>query len=286
MEQLKLTLSLFFSFSDSSSWFHLVTDSTHSPLFYTLCAAYSLISFIALIQLIRIELGVPEYGWTTQKIFHLFNFVFSGVRALVFGFHAQVFFLHPKVLTLVLLDLPGLVFFSTYTLLVLFWAEIYHQARSLPTDKLRIVYISVNGAVYLIQVGIWIYLWLDYNDVVDFIGKIFIGGVSFVAAIGFLIFGGRLFFMLKRFPIESKGRRKKLQEVGFVTIICFACFLIRSMMVLVSAVDSDASLDVLDHPILDFIYYMVVEILPSAIVLFILRKLPPKRISTQYHDIH
>lgn len=283
MEQLKLTLSLFFSFSDSSSWFH--RDSTHSPLFYTLCASFSLISFIALIQLIRIELRVPEYGWTTQKIFHLFNFIVSGVRALVFGFHAQVFFLHPKVLTLVLLDLPGLVFFSTYTLLVLFWAEIYHQARSLPTDKLRIIYISVNGAVYLIQVGFWIYLWLDYNDVVDFIGKIFIGGVSFVAAIGFLIFGGRLFFMLKRFPIESKGRRKKLQEVGFVTIICFTCFLIRSVMVLVSAVDSDASLDVLDHPILDFIYYMVVEILPSAIVLFILRKLPPKRISAQYHDI-
>lgn len=76
MEQLKLTLSLFFSFSDSSSWFH--RDSTHSPLFYTLCASFSLISFIALIQLIRIELRVPEYGWTTQKIFHLFNFIVSG----------------------------------------------------------------------------------------------------------------------------------------------------------------------------------------------------------------
>lgn len=33
-----------------------------------------------------------------------------------------------QVLTLLLLDLPGLLFFSTYTLLVLFWAEIYHQA--------------------------------------------------------------------------------------------------------------------------------------------------------------
>lgn len=34
----------------------------------------------------------------------------------------------PQVYKLVLLDLPGLLFFSTYTLLVLFWAEIYHQA--------------------------------------------------------------------------------------------------------------------------------------------------------------
>ncbi|KAI5447241.1 variant 2, E3 ubiquitin-protein ligase tom1 [Lathyrus oleraceus] len=173
-------MHLLFPFSDWS-WWNRFTDSTlsHIPFFYALCAAYSLISFIALIQLIRIELRVPEY-----------------VRALVFGFHARIFFLHPKVLTLVLLDLPGLVFFSTYTLLVLFWAEIYHQARSLPTDKLRIVYISVNGVMYFIQVGIWIYLWIYYNDVVDFIGKIFIGGLSFVVAIGFLIFGGRCDFCI------------------------------------------------------------------------------------------
>ncbi|XP_061347866.1 tobamovirus multiplication protein 1 [Gastrolobium bilobum] len=268
-------------------WWDRISNSTHwqNALFYSLCAAYALVSSVALTQLIRIELRVPEYGWTTQKIFHLMNFIVNGVRAVVFGFHSQVFLLHPKVLTLVLLDLPGLLFFSTYTLLVLFWAEIYHQARSLPTDKLRIVYISINVAVYFIQVCIWIYLWIDDNSVVEFIGKIFIAAVSFMAALGFLIYGGRLFFMLRRFPIESKGRRKKLHEVGSVTAICFSCFLIRCLMVFISAFDSDASLDVLDHPILDLIYYMLVEILPSALVLFILRKLPPKRISAQYHPI-
>ncbi|RVX11657.1 Protein TOM THREE-like 1 [Vitis vinifera] len=35
----------------------------------------------------------------------------------------------------------------------------------------------------------------------------------------------------KRFPVESKGRRKKLQEVGYVTTICFSCFLVRCIMV-------------------------------------------------------
>lgn len=39
----------------------------------------------------------------------------------------QVSEVHPKALQSVLLDLPGLLFFTTYTLLVLFWAEIYHQ---------------------------------------------------------------------------------------------------------------------------------------------------------------
>jgi hypothetical protein len=41
--------------------------------------------------------------------------------------HAQVQDIEPKALQYVLLDLPGLLFFTTYTLLVLFWAEIYHQ---------------------------------------------------------------------------------------------------------------------------------------------------------------
>lgn len=271
----------------AGNWWDEINDSTRwqDGIFYALCAAYALVSSVALVQLIRIELRVPEYGWTTQKVFHLMNFIVNGVRAIVFGFHKQVFILHPKVLTSVLLDLPGLLFFSTYTLLVLFWAEIYHQARSLPTDKLRIVYISVNAGIYIIQVCIWVYLWIDDNSVVEFIGKIFIAVMSIIAALGFLLYGGRLFFMLRRFPIESKGRRKKLHEVGSVTAICFTCFLIRCFVVLLSAFDADASLDVLDHPVLNLIYYMLVEILPSALVLYILRKLPPKRISAQYHPI-
>ncbi|KAI4312007.1 hypothetical protein MLD38_036866 [Melastoma candidum] len=271
----------------AGSWWDDINDSTEfqDGIFFFLCGAYAVVASVALIQLIRIELRVPEYGWTTQKVFHLMNFIVNGVRAVVFGFHHEVFALQPKVIMLVLLDLPGLLFFSTYTLLVLFWAEIYHQARSLPTDKLKIFYMSINGAIYVIQICIWIYLWIDDNSVVEFIGKIFIAVISIIAALGFLLYGGRLFMMLRRFPIESKGRRKKLHEVGSVTAICFTCFIIRCIVVLLSAFDSDASLDVLDHPILNLIYYMLVEILPSALVLYILRKLPPKRISAQYHPI-
>jgi hypothetical protein len=37
--------------------------------------------------------------------------------------------------------------------------------------------------------------------------------VSLMAAAGFITYGGRLFLMLHRFPIESPGRLKKLREV-------------------------------------------------------------------------
>ena len=38
----------------------------------------------------RIQMRVPEYGWTTQKVFHLLNFLVAGLRAAVFASWDQV----------------------------------------------------------------------------------------------------------------------------------------------------------------------------------------------------
>ncbi|PKI63340.1 hypothetical protein CRG98_016228 [Punica granatum] len=213
------------------------------------------------------------------------NFVVNGLRAVTFGLYKTVFLIRPKALEMVLLDLPGVLFFSTYTLLVLFWAEIYQQARSLPTNKLRPTYYAVNGAVYLVQVCIWIFMRLTQNEVAIEISRLFFSVVSFCAALGFVIYGGRLFVMLRRFPIESRGRQKKLYEVGCVTGICCTCFLIRCLVVSISAFNKNADVNTLDHPVLNLIYYTLVEVIPSALVLFILRKLPPRRVSDRYHPI-
>ena len=60
--------------------------------------------------------------------------------------------MNDTVLRLMLNDLPGLLFFTTYTLLVLFWAEIYHQAKSQSTAKLRPTFLVTNIFVYAVQV--------------------------------------------------------------------------------------------------------------------------------------
>jgi hypothetical protein len=53
-----------------------------------------------------------------------------------------------------------------------------------------------------------------------------------------------------------------------------------------SALDADdLDLDVMGHPLLNMIYYGVVEVLPAACVLWILRKLPPKRQAQGYQQI-
>jgi len=50
-----------------------------------------------------------------------------------------------------------------------------------------------------------------------------------------------------------------------------------------NAFNKEADLDVLDHPVLNFFYYLLVEILPSALVLYILRRIPAKLQLSQYH---
>ncbi|CAO2815513.1 unnamed protein product [Amaranthus hypochondriacus] len=259
--------------------------NTNNTVYYTLCASYALLAIIALVQIVRIQRRVPEYGWTTQKAFHLMNFIVNGLRAILFGFYKKVFRIRPLAVEIMLLDLPGLLFFSTYTLLVLFWAEIYHQARSLPTDRLRPGYYFVNCIVYLVQIIIWICMWISEGHSALRAAKLLFSIISFGAAFGFLVYGGRLFLMLKRFPIESSGRQKKIYEVGIITTICCTCFIIRCIVVAISAFDEDIDVDVIDHPFGNLLYYMVVEIIPSALVLFVLRKLPSRRVSDHYQAI-
>jgi Protein of unknown function (DUF1084) len=236
----------------------------------------------AQVQIIRIQLRVPEYGWTTQKVFHLLNLLVCSLRAGVFAFEEQIQSITSVLVRGVLLDLPGLLFFSTYTLLVLFWAEIYYQARSLPTSSLRPAFVVINLVVYAVQVALWMFCSAAKTEAAMYVGRelsgVFIAGVSAAAAASFLLYGGRLFLMLRRFPIESRGRQKKLREVGLVTSICAACFLFRSIIAAWAAFDEDvAGLDVMGHPLLNLVYYGGAEVIPSALVLYILRKLPPKR---------
>ena len=87
----------------------------------------------AQVQLIRIQLRLPEYGWTTQKVFHLLNVMCLFARGALFFIFPDKWLVNiadPPTRPLfyyVAFLLPGQIYFTTYTLLILFWAEIYHQ---------------------------------------------------------------------------------------------------------------------------------------------------------------
>ncbi|CAL5018897.1 unnamed protein product [Urochloa decumbens] len=206
-------------------------------------------------------------------------------RCSIFACRRLVQQVNPPIFQHVILDLPGLAFFTTYAVLALFWAEILYQARGLMTDRLRSGFYTINGIVYALQGFLWLCLWWNPNHSMLVISKLFIAGLSFFTALGFLVYGGRLFLMLKYFPLDSKGRQQKLREVGKVASICFCCFLARCIMMCFNAFNKEADLDVLYHPVLNFFYYLLVEILPSSLVLYILRRIPAKLQISQYQPL-
>jgi hypothetical protein len=134
---------------EASNWWSDVNESPiwQDRIFHVLAVLYGIVSLVAVIQLVRIQLRVPEYGWTTQKVFHFLNFVVNGVRAVVFVFRRNVQFMQPEILQHILLDIPSLAFFTTYALLVLFWAEIYYQVVS---NEYLWVSFFVNASLVLI----------------------------------------------------------------------------------------------------------------------------------------
>ncbi|KAF8398779.1 hypothetical protein HHK36_014637 [Tetracentron sinense] len=143
-----------YGLENASDWWEEVNNSPvwQNRIFHILAGLYGLVAVVALIQLVRIELRVPEYGWTTQKVFHFLNFAVNTVRSLVFVFRQNVQRIEPEIFQHVLIDMPSLAFFTTYALLALFWAEIYYQARTVSTDGLKPTFYTINAVVYAIQV--------------------------------------------------------------------------------------------------------------------------------------
>lgn len=51
---------------------------------------YGVLALVALVQLIRIQMRVPQFGWTTQKVFHLLNAFVCVLRCVVLAMRDQV----------------------------------------------------------------------------------------------------------------------------------------------------------------------------------------------------
>jgi len=264
--------------------FSLALDT--SIVVWVLCGLYCILAIVPLVQLIRIHQYTPELGWTIQKIFLLFCVGASLVRAVFFGVFV---FLQPRNLFLaedddpayvILSNFPRMCFFSTFCLLVLFWAEIihrvkYHHARSF--QRKRYIFIVLNLVVYIIQGLFWYLLFFPPEFLASLpmpqIENLFFAGLSLVVAVLFLSYGGRLFFMLKNFPIESTELHNKLFEVGSITTICTICFLIRGVLLLLTSLMHSVD----NSSYMMFSYCLTVEVVPCGLVLMILSRFPVVR---------
>jgi hypothetical protein len=84
-----------------------------------LAVFYALLATVAFVQLIRIQQRNSSV-WTTQKSFVVLNFLVMSIRAVVFAIRGKLDEIEPNVIASILLDLPGLIFFTTCASFLLF----------------------------------------------------------------------------------------------------------------------------------------------------------------------
>ncbi|KAK9155754.1 hypothetical protein Sjap_003234 [Stephania japonica] len=244
----------------SSGWWEEINDSARwqDGIFFFLCAAYALVSSVALSAPLSLD-STNKFFFSHQRNISSGKCQFILIRRR----NAMIAFTHLSCVT------NGIV--------LSFVLSDCGQARSLPTDKLKIVYILVNIGIYLIQSS------LGCRG--DGGGDDHQVELAVVSARCPKWRCGQVWideFLLKESQLGLFARKKisifhaEIRENKPGKIVAW---------VALSAFDKDAYLDVLDHPVLNLIYYLLTEILPSALVLYILRKLPPKRVSAQYHPI-
>eukprot|EP01113_Clastostelium_recurvatum_P034213 TRINITY_DN4612_c0_g1_i6.p1 TRINITY_DN4612_c0_g1~~TRINITY_DN4612_c0_g1_i6.p1 ORF type:complete len:321 (-),score=92.62 TRINITY_DN4612_c0_g1_i6:27-896(-) len=243
-----------------------------------------------LVQISRItRLGYPLLKASTQKSFLALLLLTAAFRT-VFFIAVPLIAPQPFYIThfknpfyTVLDDLGCIVFYILFTYLILFWAEIIYHAqnrRAFFTRRMRPTYYALQVIIFIGQAAIWVYLLIQRDDhvridQVDVIDNIYYSAISLIASFGFLYYGGQLYIMLKRNPIESGGRTTKLREVFIVTTVCTVCFVARSVLViLITFMNFDVNFIVVA------VYYFISEVVPSFMVMYVLRKLPPPPISS------
>lgn len=183
----------------------------------------------------------------------------------------------------ILWTLPGLLFFSTYTLLVAEWARIFHETYSARTPRFsrNRILCGVNSLFYLVQMGLFVLLFLPTGDKPgDYYMKkyrdgepIYLGIVACLSAAFFLVYGARLYILFSRKLWQSAVKRRLVVSVFSVSAFCTVCFLTRGVVNFVW-VQTVSTLHPCEQARFMVFFYLAVEILPCVAVLFVMRSMP------------
>lgn len=251
-------------------------------LWYIYAGAYAILAVATLVQLIRILSRMGEFGWTMQKTFHVLNLVVCSLRAAALFSWNWVDSRENVAVEITLFNIPNLLFFSTYTLLVLFWAEIVHAPKARSVITPRMAYGIVNFLAYVLSV-VWFVLCgfektSEMGKVLDSVLQVVLDciGVGVFAAYGY-----KLLRMLRKAPVHTMMRKKKIGEVTLVTVLAVLCFLGKGVLEIVALVQRKG-LDYEKGMLYDALYYGLTEVLVIATSLGVLSGMPPKRRSESY----
>eukprot|EP00940_MAST-03C_sp_MAST-3C-sp2_P002357 g2357.t1 len=186
-------------------------------------------------------------------------------------------------------SIPGLCFFTTFCVLVAYWAELYYAASG-DVDVYRK---KIRPLVLFLVAGSWsfyfVFLFLSDKHMRKRYRAVLDGYFSlalFVIGTAVTVFGFRALSILKAVPVERDIRLPRLNELWTLTVLCVIAFFTRCIVAVVVAVVDGNEITEIEWYCLATAYYVILEVTPLAALLWYQRRLPPAaRIEALSFDI-
>ncbi|KAF4657898.1 hypothetical protein FOZ61_005996 [Perkinsus olseni] len=269
-------------------------------LAYVDCGLFLVVSILLARQLIRQKReekradAIPPISLTggrTRFFFLLALCISNAARALSLIFDAVIHLevrmhnLNHPVQTWtndVFMTFPSLLFLSTYSIVILFWAQVYYAAVLVSHPLLRPVCIFINIAVYgvFLIISIVTFLlsaWKEYNQYIYFV----VGLLYITCSILFFYYGLQVSGQLRdrsRRQLSGSARqlgqsrnKSVINRVLVLTLTCPLIFLLRGMSGVLYGVGLIKTVcpPSIDRQAWDSMVFFLTEWIPSVLILFV-----------------
>jgi len=188
------------------------------------------------------------------------------------------------------LNLTGdTLFFMAYFMLLLFWVELYQSMNGQVSFFARYRR-SIFAVCFVVLAFLIISVTIMFTPIPDVtqiarmnavvrISGVIISVLFFITAIGFFYCGIKLIRLLRNSVVFSLKKRRIVVKIGIVAALCTICFLVRAGLLLYSVVENPETAAERFNvpPWIMVVYYFLLEVIPTLLMLFLLRKLPKWR---------
>jgi len=174
--------------------------------------------------------------------------------------------------------LPELIFWQTYVLLVLLWAAMYYGANNMNKDHaLQLVFVVVSISSFFAGFLIAGIMQLAHPQTFPIIVEaIFLSVLAVGAVIAFAIFGILLYTRTKKLPLHPPTRKDSmLTKIKWIVAAITICDMTHCFfLIFVDTIEEYNRPKYFEF--IWLVYFVMTEITPAAVILFIFKKIPEK----------
>lgn len=260
----------------------VICDSYSST---TLAGAYFLLFLTSMYLLARLH--SVQRTWSHIKIVIAFITAVAFIRACTVGLipvdcgsNPDASLMSESTPFFVAWAVPADFFMTAFIVLISYWANTFYTMVNVPISVTKIA-ISVIAVFYAGQIGVFMLIAFPSTKAMFLRAQpLYFGVFSLAAGGAYMVYGYRLYTLTRQRMWKGNARREISSKYLCTTVVVAVTFSIRGIVNLVW-VNTVGTLTGVDAIVFTTVFYVIVEIIPLSVVLYICRKRPKRRSEEQ-----